>query len=227
LEDTANSDAFQLLVTGIEEAQKGLERAQNGINSLVSGGGFDGFVREFVDTEESRIEKAINDLSAMQNANSELQKAVQKAQEILDRNGPRLERELAEADEEIERIQEDSKLAELQRDYEYQLKVHDKVHNVIEGMNAGLETIKENWKAGMQELQNVVDEIQKAIASVFHIERIEVSAHTHALVNNKPLEFKFHGKLAGERFDIEAKWSPDQSLKVLYKAVTNEILKIA
>lgn len=227
LEATANSDAFQTLVKGIEEAQKGVERAVNGVDSLLRGGGFDGFVRAFVDTEEAKIEAAMKDLRAMQSENSEYQKAIRKAQAILDKKGPELEREIAEADEAIKRIKEDAELAKLQRDYEYQLKVHDEVHNVIEQMQAGLEMLKNNWQEGMHELEKVVDEIQKAISSVFHIEKIEVGAHTHTLVNDKPLVFKFFGTVANKRFEISAEWAPGKALKDLYKAVTNEILKIA
>ncbi|THC87659.1 hypothetical protein EYZ11_012892 [Aspergillus tanneri] len=156
LEATANSEAFQPLVKRIEEAQKGIERAGKGIDELLAGGGFDGFVRAFVDTEDKRIQAAIDNLHAMQNENNQLQKAVRKAQEILDRDAPELEKEVAEADEAIVRLEEDSELAQLERDYEYQLKIHDEVHNVIEGMQAGLETLKENWKAGIYELEKVV-----------------------------------------------------------------------
>ncbi|EEQ35344.1 conserved hypothetical protein [Microsporum canis CBS 113480] len=227
LEATANSVAFQTLVAGIEEAEKGVERAVNGIDKLTSGDGFDGFVRAFIDTEESRIDAAIRELDAMQNENSELQKAVQEAQEILGRDRPELEREIAEADEAIERLQEDAELAKLQRDYDNQLKIHDEVHNVIQGMQAGLETLKENWQDGMHELENVVDSIQKAVASMIHIERIEVAAHTHALANNEPLKFVFIGDLGGGRFKIHAEWSPGNSLQALYKEVTEGILEFA
>ncbi|KAM5462048.1 hypothetical protein MferCBS49748_006796 [Microsporum ferrugineum] len=227
LEATANSDAFQTLVAGIEEAEKGVERAVNGIDKLTSGNGFDGFVKAFIDTEESKIDAAIRELDAMQNENSELQKAVQEAQEILGRDRPELEREIVEADEAIERLQEDAELAKLQRDYDNQLKIHDEVHNVIQGMQAGLETLKENWQDGMHELENVVDSIQKAVASIIHIERIEVAAHTHALANNEPLKFVFIGDLGGERFNIHAEWSPGNSLQALYKEVTEGILEFA
>lgn len=226
LEATANSDAFQTLVTGIEEAQKGVERAVNGIENLIKGDGVGGFVKAFVDTEEARVQKAINDLHAMQNENSDLQKAIRNAQAILDKRGPELEKEIAEADEAIKQIEEDAELGQLTRDYQYELKIHDQVHNTIQEMQAGLETLKENWQKGMKELEKVVDEIQKAIASVFHIERIEVGVHTHALVNNKPLIFTFIGTVGAKRFEIKAEWSPGKALSDLYKTVTNEILKL-
>ncbi|KAB8210403.1 hypothetical protein BDV34DRAFT_220543 [Aspergillus parasiticus] len=227
LDATANSDAFKTLVKGIEEAQKGLERASEGIDNLLAGGGFDGFVRAFVDTEEASIQAKIDELNAMQNDNNKLQKEIRKAQEILDRDKPELEKEIAEADEAIARLKEDSELAKLKRDYQRQLKIHNEVHNIIEGMQAGLETLKENWKAGIHELEKVVNEIQKAIASVIHIERIEVAAHTHALADKKPLKFVFIGTLGGKSFEIDTKWSPGKSLQGLYKEVTNEILKLA
>ncbi|EFR05208.1 hypothetical protein MGYG_08222 [Nannizzia gypsea CBS 118893] len=219
LEATANSDAFQTLVSGIEEAEKGVERAVNGVDKLISGDGFDGFVRAFIDTEERKIDEAIKALDAMQNESSKLQKAVQEAQRILDRDRPELEREIAEADEAIERLQEDAELANLQRYYDSQLKIHVEVHNVIEGMEASLETLKENWKEGMHKLENMVD--------IFHIEKIEVAAHTHALVNSKPLNFLFVGNLGDKQFEIRAEWSPGNSLQALYKEVTNGILEFA
>ena len=203
-----------------------MERAVNGVDNLLKGGGVDGFVRAFVDTEEARVQAAINNLHDMQNENSDLQKAIRKAQAILDKRGPELEEEIAEADEAIKQIEEDAKLGELTRYYEYQLKVHDQVQNTIQEMQAGLETLKENWKAGMKELGKVVDEIQKAISSVFHVDRIEVGVHTHALVNDRPLMFSFIGTVAGKDFNIKAEWSPGKALGDLYKTVTNEILKI-
>lgn len=226
LEATANSPAFQSLVTGIEEAQKGVERAIIGINGLIHGGGVDTFVRAFVDTEEEQVRKAISDLVGMKSENNDLQKAIRKAQAILDERESDLEIKIAEADEAIKRIEEDAELGQLTRDYEYQLKIHDQVHNTIQRMQAGLETLKENWQKGMKELGNVVDEIQKAIASVFHIERIEVGVHTHALVNNKPLMFTFIGTVGDKSFNIKAEWSPGKALGDLYKTVTNEILKL-
>lgn len=227
LDATLNSDAFQSLVTGIVEAQKGLNSAVDGLNRLLDGGGFDDFVRAFVVNEDAKIQKAIDDLNAMQSDNNKLQREVQKAQEILERDGPELEREIAEADEAITRIQEDAELAQLQRDYDHQLEQHDKVKHVIEGLQAGLETLKENWKAGMREFEKLVEEIQKAIASVFHIERIEVACHTHSLFNNEPLTFVFIGTLGGNRFDIDTKWAPGISIQELYKQVTNEVLSLA
>ncbi|OJJ80050.1 uncharacterized protein ASPGLDRAFT_29331 [Aspergillus glaucus CBS 516.65] len=226
LDATANSDVFKALVTGIAEAENGVKRAVNGIDNLIKGGGVDGFVRAFVDTEEARVQKAINDLHAMQNENSDLQKTIRNAQAILNKRGPELEKEIAEADEAIKQIEEDAELGQLTRDYEYQLKVHDQVHNIIQEMQAGLETLKENWHKGMEELKKVVDEVQKAIASVFHVERIEVGVHTHALVNDKPLMFTFVGTVGGKRFEIKAEWSPGKALSDLYKTVTNEILKL-
>ncbi|KAL4876825.1 hypothetical protein BJY04DRAFT_222673 [Aspergillus karnatakaensis] len=103
----------------------------------------------------------------------------------------------------------------------------DEVKNMIEGMQAGLETLKESWKDGMHALESVVDEIQKKVAAVFHINKIEVGIHTHALIKDEPLMFTFIGTVGGKDFDIKADWLPAKTLKDLYKDVTNEILKIA
>ncbi|RAH47728.1 uncharacterized protein BO95DRAFT_480685 [Aspergillus brunneoviolaceus CBS 621.78] len=223
---TINSDAFQGLVTGIEKAAEAAENAAKGIDNLIKGGGFDGFVRAFVDTEDRKIQAAINNLHAMQSENSKYQQAIRDAQAILDKKGPNLEAEIRAADETITRIQEDAKLAKLQREYDYRLKVHEEVHNAIKQMDAGLEALKKDWQNGMQKLQDFVNEIQKKISSVFHIEKIVVGVHTHALVNNEPLVFKFYGTVANRRFEVEAEWSPKIAIGDLYKKVTNEILKI-
>ncbi|RAH80149.1 hypothetical protein BO86DRAFT_411095 [Aspergillus japonicus CBS 114.51] len=223
---TINSDAFQGLVTGIEKAAEAAENAAKGIDNIIKGGGFDGFVRAFVETEDRKLQAAINNLHAMQSENSKYQKAIRDAQAILDKNGPNLEAEIRAADEAITRIQEDAELAKLEREYDYRLKVHEEVHNAIKQMDAGLEALKKDWQNGMQKLQDFVNEIQKRISSVFHIEKIVVGVHTHALVNNKPLLFKFHGTVANRRFEVEAEWSPKIAIGDLHKKVTNEILKI-
>ncbi|PYI24786.1 hypothetical protein BO99DRAFT_349500 [Aspergillus violaceofuscus CBS 115571] len=223
---TINSDAFQGLVTGIEKAAEAAENAAKGIDNIIKGGGFDGFVRAFVETEDRKLQAAINNLHAMQSENSNYQKAIRDAQAILDKNGPNLEAEIRAADEAITRIQEDAELAKLEREYDYRLKVHEEVHNAIKQMDAGLEALKKDWQNGMQKLQDFVNEIQKEISSVFHIEKIVVGVHTHALVNNKPLLFKFHGTVANRRFEVEAEWSPKIAIGDLYKKVTNEILKV-
>ncbi|GAB1201139.1 hypothetical protein APSETT444_010526 [Aspergillus pseudonomiae] len=227
LDDIANSDAFQSIVTAIEDTEKAVERAANGVDKLLSGGGVDGFLRSFIDTEEAKIEAAIKALQAMQNENNEYQRAIREAQDILDQKAPDLEDKIAQADENIKSLEEDAMLADLERKYNYQLEVHNKVHNTIQQMQAGLETLKENWQKGMHALEDVVNEIQKKINAIFHIERIEVGIHTHALIDDKPLVFKFYGTVANRHFAIEAQWAPGNDLSRLYKGVTNEILKLA
>jgi chaperonin cofactor prefoldin len=226
-EDTFKSAPFQKLYRAIQDTDRARALATDLVMSLVSGDGFYGFAKSLIESEDKKIQKAIDDLTAMQSENSAYQKAVRQAQDILRRNGPKLEKEIAEADEAIKRLDEDAELARLTRDYYYQLKLHDDVKNMIEGMQAGLETLKESWKDGMHALEGVVDEIQKKIAAVFHINRIEVGVHTHALVKDEPLMFTFIGTVGDKDFDIKAEWLPAKALKDLYKDVTNEILKIA
>ncbi|PYH44093.1 uncharacterized protein BP01DRAFT_343380 [Aspergillus saccharolyticus JOP 1030-1] len=223
---TINSDAFQSLVKGIETAAEAVENAAKGVDNLLQGGGVDGFIRAFVDTENRKIQAAIDNLRALQDENSKYQKAIREAQAKLDANGPNLVADIRAADEAITRIKEDAELAKLQREYNYKLKVHEEVHNTIEQMQAGLEALKEDWQSGMKKLQDVVNEIQKAISSVFHIEKIMVGVHTHALVKDEPLAFKFYGTVAGRKFEVEAEWSPNRAIGDLYKQVTNEILKL-
>ena len=226
LEDTLNSPAFQSIVGAIEDAEKAVESAANGIDKLLSGGGIDGFIRSFVDTEDARIKEAINGLQEMQKENNEYQRAIKEAQDILERNAPDLERQIAQADDNIKSLEEDAELAKLEREYKYQHEVHDKVHNTIQQMQAGLETLKENWKAGIHALEEVVNDIQKKLHSIVHIERIEVGVHTHALIDDKPLAFKFYGTVASKHFEVEAQWAPGNDLSRLYKGVTNEILNL-
>ncbi|CEL10879.1 hypothetical protein ASPCAL13986 [Aspergillus calidoustus] len=226
-EDTFKSAPFQKLYRAIQDTDRARALATDLVMSLVSGDGFYGFAKSLIESEDKKIQKAIDDLTAMQSENSAYQKAIRQAQDILRRNGPKLEKEIAEADEAIKRLDEDAELARLTRDYYYQLKLHDDVKNMIEGMQAGLETLKESWKDGMHALEGVVDEIQKKISPVFHINRIEVGVHTHALVKDEPLMFTFIGTVGDKDFDIKAEWLPAKALKDLYKDVTNEILKIA
>ena len=226
LEDILNSPAFQSIVTAIEDAERAVESAADGIDKLLSGGGFDGFIRSFVETKDAAIKAAIHDLQVMQKENNEYQRAIKEAQDILERNAPDLERQIAQADERIKSLEEDAELAKLERKYNYQLDVHAKVQNTIQQMQAGLETLKENWKAGIHVLEEVVNEIQKKLHSIVHIERIEVGLHTHAFIDDKPLVFKFYGTVASKHFEIEAQWAPGNDLSHLYKGVTNEILKL-
>ncbi|KAL3440567.1 hypothetical protein BJX65DRAFT_314646 [Aspergillus insuetus] len=226
-EDTFKSAPFQKLYRAIQDTDRARALATDLVMSLVSGDGFYGFAKSLIESEDKKIQKALDDLTAMQSENSAYQKAIRQAQDILRRNGPKLEKEIAEADEAIKRLDEDAELERLTRDYYYQLKLHDDVKNMIEGMQAGLETLKESWKDGMHALEGVVNEIQKKIAAVFHINRIEVGVHTHALVKDEPLMFTFIGTVGDKDLDIKAEWLPAKALKDLYKDVTNEILKIA
>lgn len=178
-----------------------------------------------MDTEERRVKDAIKDLEALLDDNSDLQKAIRDARKLLDTNARELEGKIREADDRIKRIEEDTELGKLTRKYENALKIHDEVHNFIQKTQAGLDIIKESWEGGMHAIQDVVKEFQKAISSVFHMERIEIGVHTHALFNNEPLTFTFIGTVGGKGFDIKVGWSPGTALGDVYKAVTGEVLK--
>ncbi|KAI9370273.1 hypothetical protein BJX61DRAFT_535780 [Aspergillus egyptiacus] len=224
LDNLLNSNEFRSLVSSIEEVERKVNDAANAVNSLVHGGGVDGFLKAFVDDEDKKIRDASDELHALENENSEYQKAIREAKSRLDKNGPGLEKAIAEADEGLKELKEDDEVASLKREYDRQKATYDQVHSVISGMQAGLEMVKKDWHEGMHQLEKVVGQIEQALSSVLHIESIEVGAHTNALVNNKPFTFTFHGTLAERRFDVEAEWAPGKALNDFYKEITNRIL---
>jgi DNA repair exonuclease SbcCD ATPase subunit len=191
-------------------------KAAHSVRALLNEG-LVGFLREVNRDSRREITQKQERLKLLLNGNHALQQAVKRAQKMLDGEKEGIETRIREADDEIKRIEEDTKLGVMQHRYKQLKEDFEAVQKQVETIRGGLKLMHK----GLEQLKDTFDAIKN---SLFRIKSIGVKVSSKALTSDQPMEFSITVARFENEFTVVVRWAPMHDLGELYKLIAHEIL---